>query len=249
MAGRLPVHRFDDFCDFNETSDIKMPSVPYQSQAARELLEITLLCRTKRVGLEERDDRPHEVLPPVHDELAQMLTMVIVALTDIDTSNAKEALELLQRRPAADTLRHDEPMRHLIPGFVASAVRAAWLPDEPDGEASLSVYKASDPTELDQSFLLISCTRHIVTVSPTWDGIRSAGFSGFPAYSQMLTAQLPVRGAAIHLRTVIVTAAVYRGLASLLRTEVLTTPRNLPAPGRRQPLYVVFRLSRDLCFW
>jgi len=49
--------------------------------------------------------------------------------------------------------------------------------------------------------------------------------------------------------TVIVTAAVYRGLASLLRTEVLTTPRNLPAPGRRQPLYVVFRLSRDLCFW
>jgi hypothetical protein len=52
-----------------------------------------------------------------------------------------------------------------------------------------------------------------------------------------------------YLRTVIVTAAVYRGLASLLRAEALTTPRNLPAPGRRQPLYVVFRLSRDLCFW
>ena len=52
-----------------------------------------------------------------------------------------------------------------------------------------------------------------------------------------------------YLRTVIVTAAVYRGLASLLRSEELTTPRNLPAPGRRQPLYVVFRLSRGLCFW
>ena len=52
-----------------------------------------------------------------------------------------------------------------------------------------------------------------------------------------------------YLRTVIVTAAVYRGLASLLRTEVLTSPRNLPAPGRRQPLYVVLRLSRGLCFW
>ena len=52
-----------------------------------------------------------------------------------------------------------------------------------------------------------------------------------------------------YLRTVIVTAAVYRGLASLLRSEELTTPRNLPAPGRRQPLYVVLRLSRDLCFW
>ena len=52
-----------------------------------------------------------------------------------------------------------------------------------------------------------------------------------------------------YLRTVIVTAAVYRGLVSVLRTKVLTPPRNLPAPGRRQPLYVVLRLCRDLCFW
>jgi hypothetical protein len=52
-----------------------------------------------------------------------------------------------------------------------------------------------------------------------------------------------------YLRTVIVTAAVYRGLVSVLRAEALTPPRNLPAPGRRQPLYVVLRLSRDLCFW
>ena len=52
-----------------------------------------------------------------------------------------------------------------------------------------------------------------------------------------------------YLRTVIVTAAVYRGLVSVLRAEALTPPRNLPAPGRRQPLYVVLRLRRDLCFW
>ena len=45
-----------------------------------------------------------------------------------------------------------------------------------------------------------------------------------------------------YLRTVIVTAAVR--LAS-----ILSTPLNLPALGRRQPLYIVFRLSRDLCFW
>jgi hypothetical protein len=51
-----------------------------------------------------------------------------------------------------------------------------------------------------------------------------------------------------YLRTVIVTAAVYRGLASLLCAEALTGPRNLPAPGRRQPLYIVLRLSRGLCF-
>ena len=52
-----------------------------------------------------------------------------------------------------------------------------------------------------------------------------------------------------YLRTVIVTAAVYWGLVSGLRTYVLTLPRNLPAPGRRQTLYIVLRLSRVLCFW
>ena len=51
-----------------------------------------------------------------------------------------------------------------------------------------------------------------------------------------------------YLRTVIVTAAVYWGLSSLLRIT-LTSPLNLPAPGRRQPLYFIFRFSRDLCFW
>ena len=29
----------------------------------------------------------------------------------------------------------------------------------------------------------------------------------------------------------------------------LTDPLNLPAPGRRQLLYIVLRLSRNLCFW
>ena len=51
-----------------------------------------------------------------------------------------------------------------------------------------------------------------------------------------------------YLRTVIVTAAVYRGLGSPLRQR-LTDPRDLPAPGRRQTLYFASRLGRVLCFW
>ena len=50
-----------------------------------------------------------------------------------------------------------------------------------------------------------------------------------------------------YLRTVIVTAAVYWGLSSELRSEA-NRPLNLPAPGRRQPVYVVLRLCTDLCF-
>ena len=49
-----------------------------------------------------------------------------------------------------------------------------------------------------------------------------------------------------YLRTVIVTAAVYWGLSSMLR--LLTSPLNLPAPGRRQPIYFTLRFRIDLCF-
>ena len=51
-----------------------------------------------------------------------------------------------------------------------------------------------------------------------------------------------------YLRTVIVTAAVYWRFKSNLRSKPLSSPLNVPAPGRRQPLYVIFRFSRDLCF-
>ena len=51
-----------------------------------------------------------------------------------------------------------------------------------------------------------------------------------------------------YLRTVIVTAAINRGFGSELHAEALTPPVNLPALGRRQSLYVVLRLCRDLCF-
>ncbi len=51
-----------------------------------------------------------------------------------------------------------------------------------------------------------------------------------------------------YLRTVIVTAAVYWGFSSVLRTCVLTLPLNLPAPGRRQSLYVALRLQQRPVF-
>jgi hypothetical protein len=52
-----------------------------------------------------------------------------------------------------------------------------------------------------------------------------------------------------YLRTVIVTAAVYRGFSSELRSPegFLTPPFNLPAPGRRQCLYVVLHDFADTC--
>ena len=51
-----------------------------------------------------------------------------------------------------------------------------------------------------------------------------------------------------YLRTVIVTAAVNRGFGYELLPEGITLPLNLPAPSRRQSVYIDFRLRTDLCF-
>ena len=53
-----------------------------------------------------------------------------------------------------------------------------------------------------------------------------------------------------YLRTVIVTAAVYWGFDSklLLNYSRITSPLNLPAPGRCQTLYFFFQICRVLCF-
>ena len=51
-----------------------------------------------------------------------------------------------------------------------------------------------------------------------------------------------------YLRTVIVTAAVYRGFNSNLRAQTLSSPLDLPAPGRCQAVYVIFRVGTALCF-
>ena len=51
-----------------------------------------------------------------------------------------------------------------------------------------------------------------------------------------------------YLRTVIVTAAVYWCFGRELHSEELTHFLNIPAPGRRQSLYIHFRVRRDLCF-
>ena len=55
-------------------------------------------------------------------------------------------------------------MRHLIAGLVAASAWPGRLPDEADRETSFSVYETDHPAaQLDQSFLLIVRTRHVVT--------------------------------------------------------------------------------------
>jgi hypothetical protein len=128
-----------------------------------------------------------------------LLAVIVVPLVLEHLPNTEELAELFETRDASCALRHNELMRDLPTGPVAASVTPASLPDETDREATFSVYKTYNPATSDQSFLLIfRITRHVVTiVNVASDGtMSSAGYPGFPAYSQMRTATLPTRGAA-----------------------------------------------------
>jgi hypothetical protein len=114
----------------------------------------------------ERNDRFQEIRMSRNQVVAEVLPVIVVPPVDEDSANSKEALKLLETAQTLHPLRHGKTRSDLIPGSVASPVSPVWLPDETDGEASFPVYKTGNPSELNQPFLLVSCTGHIVTVPP-----------------------------------------------------------------------------------
>jgi hypothetical protein len=126
--------------------------------------------------------------------------VVVVPPIDVHLTRTEELAELVETVDATRALCHHEVMRDLVPGLVASSPRAITLMHKTDREASFSVYKTDHPaSELDQPFLLIFRTRHVVTLDIQSDGSSSAGYTGFPAFGQIRTVSLLTRGATIRL--------------------------------------------------
>src|SRR5690348_12536763 len=105
------------------------------------------------VRAKERDDRVDQVRSTAHSVAIQVLTVVVVAPVRKHASYTEELNEFPKARDALCALRDRKLVRHLIAGFVPFPTRSVWLPNEPDGEASLSVYKTYNPGKLNQSFL------------------------------------------------------------------------------------------------
>ena len=200
VPGLLPIHRLHDLDDLQETRMGQMATASHELHAVRKLLEVVLLGRPKRMPSEERDDRLQEIRATAYDVAMHVLPMVVRPPVDIHVTYAEELPELVQTLDATAVLSHHEVMRDLVAGRVAPSVRSTRLPNEPDREASFSVYETDHPaTELDQPFLLVFRTRHVVTMverpAGRYEVVRDT--PGFPAYSQMHTVPLPARGAAI----------------------------------------------------
>ena len=164
-----------------------------------------------------------QFFPRSHDETIQVFFVIVITLVGVNMANPKEIAEFVQARDTLRPLRDGKLVTHLIAGFVAFTARPTGLSDEADGEAPFSVHKPNDLTKLNQSFLLIVRTQHIVTTFR----FSSVGYTGFPAYGRMLTSPLLTsRATKCYLRTVIVTAAVYRSFGCELHG---VTPAN-PLP-------------------
>jgi hypothetical protein len=142
-----------------------MASHHHEFDALSELSEVVALRCAKLVPAEERNNCLHQRQSRIHDELTEVLSMVVVPPIEKDPADPEELVELLEAANATLALRHGEPMSHLIAGSVALSASSARLPYEADGEATFSIYKTDYPTTLlDQSFLLIVRTRHVVTI-------------------------------------------------------------------------------------
>ena len=126
----------------------------------------------------------------------EMFPVVVMPPVHIHLSHSEELADLVEAPDATSALCDHEVVRDLVSGRVASSPRSVRLPNEPDREAPFSVYKTDHPaTKLDQPFLLVFRTRHVVTLDIRSDVRVVRDTPGFPAYGQMRTASLLTRGA------------------------------------------------------
>src|SRR4051812_19605572 len=144
--------------------------------------EVLRLLADERKPLEERNDAF-----PVIREAVDLPVPAAVA-GDPHRPAAHRLAKEIERRPIL--------LRDVEGGREPKASMAAAALATDDHEAPLSQREpGQEATERDRygldgwPFLLIACTRHVFTEPSSSDGTSSAGYSGVPAYSQLL--QLP----------------------------------------------------------
>ncbi len=165
VPGLPAIHCLHDLHDLHETRMSQVATDRHEFDAVRKLLEVVLLGRAQRMPPEERNDRLQQIRAPTHGVAVHVLPVVVRPPVDVHLPHSEELFERVETFDATRVLSHHEVMRDLVSGLVAGSAGSAWLPNETDREASFSVYETDHPaTGLDQSFLLIFRTRHVVTI-------------------------------------------------------------------------------------
>jgi hypothetical protein len=165
VSGLPVVHRLDGLRDLDQPFTGQMSTGFDHIHASRELLEVVSLRRSQRMLAEEGNDRFEEIFPPSDHVLPEVLLVIVMTLVLEDPSHAEELSQFLEAVGTSRSLRHNESVEDLVTDSISDSTGPMRLPDKADGEASLSVYETDHPaTELDQPFLLVFRTRHVVTM-------------------------------------------------------------------------------------
>ena len=185
------VHRLHDLGDVGHAIHRKVDTRLHHAHDRGELPKLIGLRRSQWISFEERDDGFSQLCRIVNNVREQILSVVVMPAIAVDLSAPEVALDLLKNMGASFSLNN----------------RKAWLklPTESHSsvslnrtaETSFTVDKADDPLLDPWPFLLIVRTRrivtgHIATVQVATDMIGTAGYTGFPAYSQLHYTPSPV---------------------------------------------------------
>ena len=156
-----------------------MVATSHLSNDGGEFLELHLLGRENRVALEERNHALEQVVAIAHDEDECSITFAVRS----DVAATKSPTDQLQHLSPVTVLADMKLRNQLKPDATG---RVALHRDR---EASFSVDVTRDVAI--QPFLLIVRTRHVVTIVNVRSDVTmsSAGYSEFPAYSQIYRQQ------------------------------------------------------------
>jgi hypothetical protein len=139
--------------------------------------------RSQWVSFEEWNDALAEVRKGPHRPSAHVVPVVVVPAVHTDPTASEEPLQIAQDMRTGRRLDDRELGLDLPTQFRAP------LPEDRNGEAALAVDEPDDPLLETWPFLLIDRTGHVVTSPPTlgtgYDDFGSAGYSVFPANSQL----------------------------------------------------------------
>jgi hypothetical protein len=161
------IHGLGDLDHLDQTMAGQMRVALDQPQTFRELQEVSLLGSSQRILFEKRNDRLNQITPLSHTVPMHMFLVIVVPPIDVDVANSKELHEHVETLQALLALCHRELMRHLESGFITSSIKSLRLSNEVDRKTTFSIDEAGNPSDFDQSFLLIFRIRRIVTAQLT----------------------------------------------------------------------------------
>jgi hypothetical protein len=199
--GRFPmIHRLSDLSDLDEARPRQVLPLTPQIDDSYELFEVFPLRRSQRMFTEDWDDYIPQVHKPTDVVPVEILPVIIASTIHVHLAAPKEAAQLFQDRTTAGAPHNHEGWLDL------PAHRHASVAKDRTAEIALSIDETDDPSLVQESFLLVFRISHFVTavhgevtqrgcITPREQRVVENS-PGFPAYSRLLSASSPARGAA-----------------------------------------------------